>query len=48
MQAVDGIAPYREFRVKVHTEDWFYGKIMERIKNRDNLLKKIQKIKIGI
>ena len=32
MQAVDGIAPYREFRVKGHTEDWFDGEIMERIK----------------
>ena len=47
MQAVDGIAPYREFRVKGHTEDGFDGQIMERIKNRDKLLKKIQKIKIG-
>ena len=44
MQAVEGIAPYREFRVKLHTEDWFDGEIMERIKNRDKLLKKIQKI----
>ena len=40
MQAVDGIAPYREFRVKGHTEDWFDGEIMERIKIRDKLLKK--------
>ena len=40
MQAVDGIAPYREFRVKGHTYDWFDGEIMERIKNRDKLLKK--------
>ena len=39
MQAVDGIAPYREFRVKGHTEDWFDGEIMERIKNRDKLVK---------
>ena len=34
MQAVDGIAPYREFRVKGHTEDWFYGEIMKRIKKK--------------
>ena len=40
MQAADGIAPYREFRVKVHTEDWFDGEIMERIENHDKLLKK--------
>ena len=39
MQDVDAIAPYREFRVKGHTEDWFDGEIMERIKNRDKLLK---------
>ena len=39
-QAVDGIAPYREFRVKGHTEDWFDGAIMERINNRDKLIKK--------
>ena len=39
MQAVDGIAPYREFRVKCHTEDWFDDEIMERIKNRYKLLK---------
>ena len=44
---VDGIAPYREFRVKRHTEDWFDGEIMDRIKNRDKLLKQIQKIQIG-
>ena len=37
MQVVDGIAPYREFRVKGHTEDWFDGEIMERIKNCDKL-----------
>ena len=46
MQAVDGITPYSEFRVKGHTEDWFDGEIMERIKNRDKLLKKIQKVEI--
>ena len=40
MQAVDGITQYREFRVKGHTEDWFDGEIMERIKNRDKLLNK--------
>ena len=32
MLAVDGIAPYREFSVKGHTEDWFGREIMERIK----------------
>ena len=47
MQAVDGIAPYREFRVKGDTEDRFDGEIMERIKNRDKLLKKSNKIQIG-
>ena len=31
MQTVDGIASYREFRVKGHSEDWFDGEIMERI-----------------
>ena len=30
MQSVDEIAPYREFRVKGHTEDWFDGEIMKR------------------
>ena len=34
MQAVDGIALYREFRVKGHTEDWFDGEIMERSKSK--------------
>ena len=48
MQAVDGIAPYREFRVKGHTEDWFDGVIMERRKNRDKLLKKYKKSKLEI
>ena len=47
MQDVDGIAPYREFSLKGHTEGWFDGEIMERIKIRDKLLKKIQNIKIG-
>ena len=46
MQAGDEIAPCREFRVKGQTEDWFYGEIMERIKNRDILLKKYKKVKI--
>ena len=45
MQAVDGIAPYREFRVKGHTEDWFDGEIMERIKNRHKKYKK-SKLKV--
>ena len=48
MQAVDGIAPYRGFRVKGHTEDWFDGEIMERIKNRDKLLKKYKKSKFEV
>ena len=48
MQAVDGIAPYREFRVKGHTEDWFDGEIMERIKNRDKLLQKYKKSKLEV
>ena len=48
MQAVDGIAPYREFRVKGHTEDWFDGEIIEIIKNRDKLLKKYKKSKLDV
>ena len=48
MQAVDTIAPYREFRVKGHTEDWFDCEIMERIKNRDKLLKKYKKSKLEV
>ena len=48
MQAVDGIAPYREFRVKGHREDWFDGEIMERIKNRYKLLKKYKKSKLEV
>ena len=48
MQAVDEIAPYREFRVKGHTEDWFDSEIMERIKNRDKLLKKYKKSKLEV
>ena len=48
MQVVDGIAPYREFRVKGHTEDQFDGEIMERIKNRDKLLKKYKKSKLEV
>ena len=43
MQAVNEIAPYREFRVKCQTEDWFDSEIMERIKNREQLLKKYKK-----
>ena len=48
MQAVDGIAPYREFRVKRHLEEWFDGEIMVRIKNRDKLLKKYKKSKLEV
>ena len=48
MQAVDRIAPYRVFRVKGHTEDWFDGDIMERIKNRDKLLKKYKQLKLEV
>ena len=48
MQAVDGIAPYREITVKGHTEDWFEGEIMERINNRDKLLKKYKKSKLDV
>ena len=48
MQAVDEITPYREFRVKGQTEDWFDGEIMERIKIRDKLLKKYKKSKLEV
>ena len=48
MQAVDGITPYREFRVKGHTEYWIDGEIMERIKNRAKLLKKYKKSKLEV
>ena len=34
MQAVNEIAPYREFMVKSQTDDWFDGEIMERKKSR--------------
>ena len=44
MQAVDGIAPYREFRVKRHTEYWFDGE-MDKSKSRQTS-KKVQKVKI--
>ena len=40
IQVVERIAPYREFRVKGHTEDWFDCEIMEVIKCRDKLLNK--------
>ena len=48
MQDVDEIAPYREFRVKGQTEDWFDDEIMERKKNRDKLLKKYKKSKLEV
>ena len=48
MHAVDGIAPYREFRVKGHTADWFDGEIMERIINLDKILKKSKKSKLEV
>ena len=48
MQDVDGIAPYREVRVKGHTEDWFDSEIMETIKNRDKLLKRYKKSKLKV
>ena len=48
MQAVNDMARYREFRVKGQTEDWFDGEIMERIKNRDTLLKKYKKSKLEV
>ena len=46
MQVVHGIAPYWEFRVKGHSEDWFDGEIMERIKNHDKLLKKYKRLEV--
>ena len=48
MQAVDRLAPYGEFRVKGHTEDWFDGETMERIKNCDKLLIKYKKSKLEV
>ena len=48
LNVVDGIAPYREFRVKGKSEDWFDGKIMERIKNCDKLLAKYKKSKLQV
>ena len=48
MQALDEIAPYREFRVKGQTEDWLDSEIMERIKNRDKLLKKLKIYKLEV
>ena len=32
MEVIDQVAPYREFRVKGHTEEWFDGDIFKRIK----------------
>ena len=48
MQAVDEIVPYREFRVKGQTEDWFDGEIMDGIKNSDKLLKNYKKSKLEV
>ena len=48
MKIVDRIAPYREFTVKGHTEEWFDGDIMEHIKHRDKLFFKYKKTKLEV
>ena len=40
---IDSVAPLREIRVKNNTPDWFDGEIMDEIRKRGKLHKKIQK-----
>ena len=41
MTVINEIAPFKEVRVKNRTEDWFDGEVVESIKVRDKLFKKI-------
>ena len=48
MKVIDQVAPYREFRVKGHTEEWSDSEILEKIKIRDKLLGKYKKSKLEV
>ena len=39
MVAIDKVAPIKERRIKLNSQEWFYGETFEAIKNCDKLLK---------
>ena len=46
--AVNKVTPTKTIRVKNNTNEWFDGKIAEKITARDKLFRKFKKSKIGV
>ena len=42
------MASMKKRRVKQNSQEWFYGEIVDEIKNRDKLFKKFKKSKLHI
>ena len=46
MDVIDKVAPIKERRIKKNCQEWFDGEIVDEIKNRDKLFKKLKKSKL--
>ena len=48
MTVIDKIVPYKRKRVKRNTQEWFDGKVLEKVNLRNKLLKKFKKQRLHI
>ena len=48
MSVIDLVVPIKERQVKQNSQEWFDGEIVDEIKNRDKLFKKLKKSKLHI
>ena len=48
MAVIDKIVPYKRKQVKRNTQEWFDGKVLEKVNLRNKLLKKFKKQRLHI
>ena len=48
MTVIDNIAPYKSKRVKGNNQKWFDGKVLEKLNLRNELFKKLKKLRFHI
>ena len=48
MSVINKLAPFKTKRVKVDSQEWFDGEVLEIIALRDKLFKKFKRIKLNV
>ena len=48
MNVIDKLAPFKTKRVKVNSQEWFDGEVLESIAIRDKLFKKFKRSQLNV